>query len=94
MTNFLLSNTFWKIKTIPQTTEIQRKPLPLYSTTFCNIPAEIPYHSIPCIWQRTFHKRAEKRRYNTYMQNSEIQRSAFVPTFCVFVKTKVVPIKL
>ena len=27
MTNFLLSNTFWKIKTIPQTTEIQRKPL-------------------------------------------------------------------
>jgi len=28
------------------------------------------------------------------MQNHEIQRFAFVPTFCVFVKTEVVPIKM
>ena len=33
MTDFLSSNTFWKIKNTPQTTEIPRKPLPLYSTS-------------------------------------------------------------
>ena len=34
---------------------------------------------------------------NAYMKNSsnnEIQRFAFVPTFCVLVKTEVVPIKM
>ena len=39
-------------------------------------------------------KRVEKKRYNTYMQSYEIQRLAFVPTFCVFVKTEIVPIKM
>ena len=39
-------------------------------------------------------KKTEKRRYNTYMQSDEIQRFVFVPTFCVFVKTEVVPIKM
>jgi len=28
------------------------------------------------------------------MQSYEIHRFAFVPTFCVFVKTEVVPIKM
>lgn len=28
------------------------------------------------------------------MQNNEIQRITFVPTFCVLVKTEVVPIKM
>jgi len=28
------------------------------------------------------------------MQSDEIQRFAFVPTFCVLVKTEVVPIKM
>ena len=29
-------------------------------------------------------------QYNTYMQNNEIQQLAFIPTFCVLVKTEVV----
>lgn len=39
-------------------------------------------------------KMAERKRYNTHMQNNEIQRFAFIPTFCVLVKTEVVPIKM
>lgn len=39
-------------------------------------------------------KMAKRKRYNTYMQNNEIQRFAFIPTFCVLVKTGVVPIKM
>ncbi|CAH06798.1 hypothetical protein HMPREF2533_00370 [Bacteroides fragilis] len=35
-------------------------------------------------------QKAGKMQYNTYMQNNEIQQLAFIPTFCVLVKTEVV----
>ena len=94
MNIFLPSNTIQRIKINRNPQKFQENHYLCIQQAFCNIPVEIPYHSIPCICQRTFHKSAEKRRYNTYMQNHEIQRFAFVPTFCVFVKTEVVPIKM
>jgi len=40
---------FYRLKNLPQTTKIQENHYLCIQQAFCNIPAEIPYHSIHCI---------------------------------------------
>jgi len=50
MNIFLPSNTIQRIKINRNPQKFQENHYLCIQQAFCNIPVEIPYHSIPCIW--------------------------------------------